>query len=72
MVEDCIMTIAQKHITTRFVKLHYTDAEMDMAAVPALLAYKGGDLIANLVAIIDEIPPGRDLTASTLEGILKQ
>ncbi len=72
MVEDCFMTLAQKHVTTRFVKLHFTDAEMDVAAVPAALAYKGGDLIANLVAIIDEIPPGRDLSASTLEMILKQ
>ncbi|KAI9698713.1 MAG: hypothetical protein M1836_003823 [Candelina mexicana] len=72
MVEDCFMTLAQKHVSTRFVKLHFTDAEMDVAAVPAALAYKGGDLIANLVAIIDEIPPGRDLSAFTLEMILEQ
>ncbi|KAI9718403.1 MAG: hypothetical protein M1812_004124 [Candelaria pacifica] len=72
MVEDCVMALAQKHVTTRFVKLHFTDAEMDVAAVPAILAYKAGDLIANLVSIIDEIPPGRDLSASTLEMIFKQ
>ena len=71
-MEDAIATIARKHEYTRFVKLSYQDAEMSPAAVPALLAYKGGDLIANLVSIIDEIPEGRDLSTSSLEMVLQQ
>lgn len=45
---------------------------MSPAAVPAILAYKAGDLIANLVSIIDEIPAGRDLSTSSLEFVLKR
>ena len=45
---------------------------MDPIAAPAILAYKAGDLIANLVSVIDEIPAGRDLSASSLEALLKQ
>ena len=52
--------------------MNYRDAEMTPAAVPAILAYKTGDLIANLVSIIDEIPDGRDLSTSSLEFVLRQ
>ena len=72
IVEDAMSTIARKHEYTRFVKLNYRDAEMSPAAVPAILAYKAGDLIANLVSIIDEIPAGRDLSTSSLELVLQQ
>ncbi|KAI9655189.1 MAG: hypothetical protein M1829_000685 [Trizodia sp. TS-e1964] len=72
LVEDSLTTIARKHSTTRFVKLHYLEAEMDVVAVPAILAYKGGELFANLVSIIDEIPPERNLSCSSLEWVLKQ
>ena len=72
LVEDCLNTLARKHQTTRFVKLHYIEAEMDAACVPAILAYKAEELIANLVAVIEEIPAGRDLSSMSLELLLKQ
>ncbi|KAI9875371.1 MAG: hypothetical protein M1830_008574 [Pleopsidium flavum] len=72
LVEDCLNTLARKHQTTRFIKLHYIEAEMDEACVPAVLAYKAGELFANLVAVIDEIPAGRDLSSLSLELVLKQ
>ncbi|MCJ1372077.1 hypothetical protein MMC20_003298 [Loxospora ochrophaea] len=71
IVEDALSSLARKHETTRFVKLHYLDAEMDETSVPAILAYKGGDLFANLVSVIDEIPAGRDLSVSSLESVLQ-
>jgi hypothetical protein len=71
-VEDSLTTIAQKHYETRFVKLHYIEAEMDIASVPAILAYKAGELFANLVSVIDEIPPNRNLSSSSLELVFKQ
>ena len=52
--------------------MSYLDAEMSPAAVPAVLAYKAGDLIANLVSVVDELPPGRDLSTSSLELVLKR
>ena len=58
-------------MTTRFIKLHYLDAEMDEACVPAILAYKEGELFANLVAVVDEIPRDRTLSVGSLEGVLR-
>ncbi|KAL8852362.1 MAG: hypothetical protein Q9221_002746 [Calogaya cf. arnoldii] len=72
IVEDALRHLAHKHATSRFVKLHYQDAEMDEVAVPGILAYKGGECFANLVSIVNEIPSGRDMNHSTLEWMLQQ
>lgn len=72
MVEDALQILARKHNTTRFVKLHQLDAEMEDIAVPGILAYKGGDCFANLVSIMSELPAGREMNSSTLEGILQR
>ncbi|TGZ84882.1 thioredoxin-like protein [Ascodesmis nigricans] len=71
-VADCLHTLARRYVTTRFIKLHYTEAEMDAAVTPAVLAYKGGDLFANIMRIVDEIPPGRNLSSESLELVLKR
>jgi hypothetical protein len=71
-VEDCLNTLSRRYATTRFVKLHHTEAEMDAAVVPAVLAYKGGDLFANIMRIVDEIPPGRNLSTESLELVLRR
>lgn len=64
--------LARKHVTTRFVKLHYLDAEMDEVVVPAILAYREGDLFANLSSVIDDIPMGRDMSPAGLESLLQK
>lgn len=71
-MEDALQILARKHATIRFVKLHQLDAEMDEIAVPGILAYKGGDCFANLVSIMSELPAGREMNSSTLEGILQR
>ncbi|KAM0722242.1 hypothetical protein Q7P37_001683 [Cladosporium fusiforme] len=72
MIEDCVRTLAQKHNSVRFVRLHYQDAEMEPAGVPALLAYRGGDKFAGLVPIMEEMPDDADLSALTLEVVLQK
>ena len=72
MVEDCVRKLAKQHPATRFVKLHYEDAEMEAAGVPAILAYKGGDKFAGLVPVMDEIPDDAELSPSTLGVALKK
>lgn len=72
MVEDCMRQLARKHKTTRFVKMHYLDAEMEPAGVPAVLAYRGGDKFAGLVPVVDEIPDDADLSAVTLENLFQK
>lgn len=71
-IEDCIRPLARKHKATRFVKLHYQDAEMEPAGVPAILAYRAGDKFAGLVPVLQEIPDDADLSASTLEVLLRR
>lgn len=72
MIEDCVRTLAQKHSSVRFVRLHYQDAEMEPAGVPALLAYRGGDKFAGLVPIMEEMPDDADLSSLTLEVVLQK
>lgn len=71
-IEDCIRTIAARHVNVRFVKLNFMDAEMEPAGVPALLAYRGGEKFAGLVPIIQEIPDDADLSANTIEMLLRR
>jgi hypothetical protein len=72
MVEDCVRELAKVHNNTRFVKLHYVEAEMEPAGVPAILAYRGGDKFAGLVPVMDEIPDEEELSARTLGAVLSR
>ncbi|MCJ1478807.1 hypothetical protein MMC13_007491 [Lambiella insularis] len=72
MFEDALSSLSRKHEFTRFVKMSHEDAEMDPVSVPAILAYKSGDLIANLVSIIDEMPVDGNVNASNLEQVLRR
>lgn len=66
-VEDILGTIAYKHTTTRFVKMHHEIAEMTEVIVPALLAYRGGGVFAT---ISDAKPIGLETTLRR-HGVLK-
>lgn len=72
LFEDCVQTMARKWVNTRFVKLHFLDAEMEPAGVPAVLAYRGGDKFAGLVPILDEVPDDMDVNAQTLEVLFQR
>lgn len=71
-IEAILRVLARKHIETRFVKLHYLEAEMEPVGVPALLAYRGGDKFAGLVPIIQEIPEDAELSVTVLENVLQR
>jgi hypothetical protein len=43
---------------------------MAQSALPAILAYRRGGLIANLVHFVDELPPGQSLNITSVEGVL--
>lgn len=43
---------------------------MDSEIVPAILAYKAGDLFHSIMRIVDEIPSGRSLSTESLELVL--
>ncbi len=64
--------LARKHEYTRFIQLSYQEAEMDRVATPAILAYRAGDLIANLVSVVDELPADADLNVHSVEHLLQR
>jgi hypothetical protein len=72
MVEDCMRQLARQHKVARFVKMHYLDAEMEPAGVPAVLAYRGGEKFAGLIPVVDEIPDDAELSSTTLEHLFKK
>lgn len=47
-VEDSLHTLSQKHVTTRFVRLHHEIAELQNVGVPAIIAYQNGEVIAMM------------------------
>ena len=70
MIEDCVRTLAKKHGNTRFVRLHYQDAEMEPAGVPAIIAYRGGEKFGGLVPVMEEMPDDAELSSLTLEAVM--
>ncbi|KAJ5817685.1 hypothetical protein N7447_007693 [Penicillium robsamsonii] len=71
IVEECLVTIARRQPTIRFVKMHQDIAEMDHIKAPALLAYRGGDVFATIIDVLHNIPRGRSCSADSLEDLLK-
>lgn len=45
---------------------------MEIAGVPAILAYRGGDKFAGLIPVIDEIPETDELSAESVGVALKR
>ncbi|KIW03687.1 uncharacterized protein PV09_05005 [Verruconis gallopava] len=72
LVEEAVREMASMHATSRFIKLHYTEAEFEPAGVPALLAYRGGEKFAGFVPVSDEIPDHEELSARTLTALLQR
>jgi len=72
MVESCMRDVAQRNDTTRFIKLHYQEAEMEVAGVPAVLAYRNAEKFAGLVPLIDELPEDSELSSVSLETVFRR
>jgi hypothetical protein len=65
--------IARRFPTTHFLRLPAQYAEdMSSTALPAVLAYRRGALIANLVHFVDEIAPGQSINVSSVETVLSK
>lgn len=71
-IEEALREFAQVHASVRCVRLHFAEAEMEPAGVPALLAYADGEKFAGLVPVVDELPDEGELNAETLEGVLRR
>ena len=64
--------VAKRNDTVRFVKMHNDVAEIEDVGVPAVLAYRGGDKIADLVPLWKALPDDSELSAVSLETVFRQ
>ncbi|KAH7384078.1 thioredoxin-like protein [Phaeosphaeria sp. MPI-PUGE-AT-0046c] len=71
-IESCMREVAKRNDTTRFIRLHNSDAEMDEAGLPAVLAYKRGEKFAGLVPLLNELPDDSELSAVSLETCFRR
>ena len=72
MFEQQMHEIAKRYPSTRCVKLHYLEAQMDQAGVPAILAYRAGNKFAGLVPVIDEMDDEDDLDTEAVLRALRR
>jgi hypothetical protein len=70
--EACMREVAKRNDTTRFIKLHNSDAEMDPGVLPAVLAYRRGDKFADMFALHKQWPADSELSPVSLETSLRQ
>jgi len=63
--------VAKRNDTVRFVKLHGEDAEMDPDVLPAVLVYKRGEKVRDLLPLLDQLPDDSELSAVSLETLFR-
>lgn len=60
--------LAKKYVLAKFIRVSAIDLDFDLVGSPAILAYHGGILVANLVRIIDEV--GQRFDVDSIEDVL--
>lgn len=73
-MDGCLKCLAQDYMNIKFCRIKATDAKLSKkfssSGVPALLVYKGGELIGNFIRLGDEF--GEDFFASDVESFLHE
>lgn len=71
-MNGCVMCLAQEYPVVKFCRLKASDSQLSASfakkGVPALLVYKGGEMIGNFVGLANEF--GIDFYANDVEGFL--
>ncbi|CAG8443795.1 11260_t:CDS:2 [Ambispora leptoticha] len=68
-LNECLAHLARKYACVKFLRILARELEFDPAGLPAILVYKNGKLIANLVKITDEFDES-DFDSNVVEQIL--
>ncbi|CAG8468316.1 15342_t:CDS:2 [Cetraspora pellucida] len=69
LLNECLTHLARKFINSKFLRILAHDLDFDLIGLPAILVYKNGKLIANLVKITDEIGE-TNFDSDTVEKVL--
>ncbi|XP_035676848.1 phosducin-like protein isoform X2 [Branchiostoma floridae] len=71
-VNGCFQCLAQDHPRVKFCRIQSSEADVSQTftskGLPAILAYRGGQLVANFLRITDQL--GEDFFAGDLESFL--
>lgn len=62
--------LARKYAGLKFITLPHLEADMDEVACPAFLVYDHGNLIVNLMRVVDELQSGEEVSRRTIEDVL--
>ncbi|KAI9478895.1 MAG: thioredoxin-like protein [Benjaminiella poitrasii] len=68
LLDSHLSELARKYVLAKFVRVPAIDLDFDLVGSPAILAYQGGILVANLVRMVDEV--GTRFDVETVEDIL--
>lgn len=73
-MDGCLKCLAQEYPNIKFCRIKATEAKLSKTfsvnGVPALLIYKGGELIGNFIRLSDEF--GEDFYATEVECFLQE
>ncbi|KAF9920533.1 hypothetical protein FBU30_009618 [Linnemannia zychae] len=67
-LDGCLIQLAGRYATTKFIRIKARELDFDEEVCPTVLAYRAGDLIANLVMISYEL--SEDFDSQELEELL--
>lgn len=67
-VDDIFADLARKYAMARFVRVPALDLEFDLVGSSAILGYRGGLLVANLVRLVDYV--NARFEVETVEDVL--
>ncbi|KAG9288930.1 hypothetical protein G9A89_019552 [Geosiphon pyriformis] len=68
-MNECLALLARKYVQVKFLRILARELEFDPVGLPAILVYKNGTLIANLVKITEQIGEA-DFDPDTVEQVL--
>ncbi|CAG8554369.1 1894_t:CDS:2 [Ambispora gerdemannii] len=68
-LNECLVHLARKYACVKFLRVLAHELDFDPAGLPAILAYKNGNLIANLVKITEEFDKP-DFDSNIVEQVL--
>ncbi|CAG8773922.1 594_t:CDS:2, partial [Acaulospora morrowiae] len=69
LLNECLAQLARKFVCAKFLRILAHDLEFDSVGLPAVLVYKNGKLIVNLVRITEEIGEN-DFNIEIVEDVL--
>ncbi|KAG0181164.1 hypothetical protein DFQ28_007472 [Apophysomyces sp. BC1034] len=67
-LDEHLRGLAHKYALAKFIRVSALDLEFDLVGSPAILAYKSGILVANLVRLVDEV--GSRFSVEDVEDVL--